>query len=389
MGSVDSTELLIIGAGPFGLSLAAYAGHLGIDHAVVGEPMGFWKDHMPSGMYLRSACDWHFDALGVDTIEAYVRDHQKTPKDVEPLSLDFYLGYPEWFIARKHIKPVRKAVTSLNLAADGRYQAQFDDGSEVTARNVVVAVGFAYFARVPREVADVLPAERCAHTLDRINLERLAGKRVLIIGGRQSAFEWAALLAEAGAREVHVSYRHETPAFTPSDWTWVEPLLNRMLDEPGWYRSLRADEQDELSRRLWSEGRLKLEPWLAPRIDLDNVHLWPKTRVAGSVLNGAGSTRVCFDTGEEIDVDEVIFATGYAVDITRVPFLRDGNVLQHIEVQDGFPVLNTHLQTTSGGLFMTSMAATRDFGPFFGFTVAVRASARLIGDAVSARLERA
>jgi len=43
MASVDNTDLLIIGAGPFGLSLAAYAAHLGIEHAIVGEPMAFWK----------------------------------------------------------------------------------------------------------------------------------------------------------------------------------------------------------------------------------------------------------------------------------------------------------------------------------------------------------
>ena len=55
MGATDSTDLLIIGAGPFGLSLAAYASDLGIQNVIVGEPMSFWKEHMPTGMYLRSA----------------------------------------------------------------------------------------------------------------------------------------------------------------------------------------------------------------------------------------------------------------------------------------------------------------------------------------------
>jgi cation diffusion facilitator CzcD-associated flavoprotein CzcO len=378
---------LIIGAGPFGLSLAAYAGELGIDHVIVGEPMSFWKDHMPSGMYLRSACDWHFDASGVDTIEAYLREQGKKPKDVEPLPLDFYLGYPEWFIARKRIEPLRRIVTALHLTAHGQYLAVLDDGSEIMSSNVVVAVGFVYFARVPPDIAEVLPTERCGHTLDGVDLKRLAGKRVLIIGGRQSAFEWAALLAEAGADEINVSYRHETPSFAPSDWTWVGPLLDRTIDDPAWFRSLSIEEQGDVSRRLWGEGRLKLEPWLGRRIAENNIRLWPKTRVVASELNNAGSLDVRFDTGDRIDVDEVIFATGYAVDVARVPFLREGNILQHIAVQDGFPVLDTHFQTTSNGLFITSMAATRDFGPFFGFTVAVRASARLIGDAVAEGLD--
>ena len=35
--------LLIVGAGPFGLAMAAYARGRGWEHAILGEPMEFWK----------------------------------------------------------------------------------------------------------------------------------------------------------------------------------------------------------------------------------------------------------------------------------------------------------------------------------------------------------
>ena len=54
---MQGTELLVVGAGPFGLALASAASRKGINHVVVGRPMAFWKEHMPAGMLLRSASD--------------------------------------------------------------------------------------------------------------------------------------------------------------------------------------------------------------------------------------------------------------------------------------------------------------------------------------------
>ena len=82
------TDLLIIGAGPFGLAIAAQASHLGIDHLIVGKPMEFWRKNMPQGMLLRSACDWHLDPVNMHTIERFLESRGQTPHDVEPLSLD-------------------------------------------------------------------------------------------------------------------------------------------------------------------------------------------------------------------------------------------------------------------------------------------------------------
>src|SRR5262249_23176578 len=64
------------------------------------------------------------------------------------------------------------------------------------------------------------------------------------------------------------------------------------------------------------------------------------------------------------------------------PLLATGTLLDRIARRDGFPVLDDALQTTVPGLFVTSLPATRDFGSFFAFTAAVRASARIIGRAI-------
>ena len=377
--TVDTT-LLVIGAGPFGLAMAVQAHELGIDHVVVGQPMSFWREHMPTGMVLRSGCDWHLDPTERDTFERFLDTRGQTPSDVEPLPLDLYLEYAEWFEAMKGIRARSSRVTRLEQR-DGRFGARLDDGTELTAEQALLAVGFAPFAHIPDDLRVLVPAERSSHTRDCVAPDRFAGQRVLIVGGRQSAFESAALLTEAGAAAVHVCHRHETPAFVASDWSWVEPLLARIGNEPGWYRALPDVERAALNTRFWSEGRLKLEPWLGPRVHHESITIRPETVVLGSELTST-SVRVRLDTGDNVEVDHVLFATGYKVDLKRVSFLSAGNLLQRIQRRDGYPVLDDFLQTTVPGLFVTSLPAAREFGLFFAFTAAVRASARIVGRAL-------
>lgn len=48
-------DLLVIGAGPYALATAALAQERAITTAIVGRAMGFRREHMPPGMFLRSA----------------------------------------------------------------------------------------------------------------------------------------------------------------------------------------------------------------------------------------------------------------------------------------------------------------------------------------------
>jgi cation diffusion facilitator CzcD-associated flavoprotein CzcO len=246
------------------------------------------------------------------------------------------------------------------------------------ARHIVLAIGFGAFAYIPAELAAKLPAGRFSHTRDSVRFGEFLGKRVVIVGGRQSAHEWAALLHEAGAAEVHVVHRQDLPAFTESDWSWVSPMVDRMIDDPGWFRRLPPAEQESISRRLYTEGRLKIEPWLESRVIRDGIRRWPNTCIATCVETRHGDLAIHLDNDERILADHIILATGYKVQIDRLPLLAQGNILTQLETRNGFPVLSEHFETSVPGLAITSMPATQDFGPFFGFTIAVRMSARVI-----------
>jgi cation diffusion facilitator CzcD-associated flavoprotein CzcO len=373
--------LLIIGAGPFGLALAAYAKHHEIPHLVVGKPMEFWQANMPEGMTLRSGCDWHLDPMDVHTIDAYLATLGKRSSDVEPLPLSIFLEYAKWFAREKDIESLPLYVERLeytNVPADP-FRAVMEDGRVLSASHVVIAVGFEYFKHLPPDLLKRLPPGRFFHTCDLTKFDKLKAKRCLIIGGRQSAFEWAALINEAGAAEIHMSYRHVSPTFASSSWEWVNPILDHMVEHPAWFRNLLATEKEELSRRLWAEGRLKLEPWLKARVMQDAITLWPETNVVRCEELPNGELQIELNSKQILLVDYVILATGYRVDIQRVPFLQRGNILEMLASEDGFPLLDESFQTSVRNLFVTSIAANHDFGPFFAFTVGARASAKIMG----------
>ena len=388
-------DLLIIGAGPFGLALAAQAAQDGIEHVVVGKPMEFWRENMPKGMFLRSACDWHLDPLNVHTIEAFLHTQGKTAEQVEPLSLDFYLSYAAWFQQQKNITPVplylERLDYSLTNDADHPFSATTASGDTITARRVVLAPGFKHFAHAPSELITKLPQGRYQHTCTFVDFSDAKNKRYLIIGGRQSAYEWAALLLESGAKAVHIAHRHASPTFDVADWSWVNELVDNMADDPSWFRRLSQTEKDAIAHRLWAEGRLKLEPWLEPRLKDDRLRVWPQTQLisctetqnqksTAAIDNTATELpelHVTLSNNETITIDKIVLATGYKVDITRVPLLSP-NLLTKLETRNGFPVLDDHFETSIPNFFITSMPAMQDFGPFFGFTISVRTSAKLI-----------
>ena len=113
-----SDEVLVIGAGPFGLSISAHLRALGVDHRIVGRPMDTWRAHMPPGMKLRSepyGSDMASPQAGYD-VEAYSRLHGLDYVErLGPLWIERFLDYADWYT--ESLVPEVDDVTVTDVAA--------------------------------------------------------------------------------------------------------------------------------------------------------------------------------------------------------------------------------------------------------------------------------
>ncbi len=366
------TDLLVVGAGPYAYSAAAFARANGIDTHVVGRPMAFWREQMPADMFLRSGPDWHLDGTGEYNFEAFFEDRGLRPADFDPVPIGLFLEYTEWFRERTSLDIDQRMVADL-AASDERFVATMEDGSTITADKVLAVPGIRHFLNLPDWYPDV-PADRRVHTSELVCFDELAGARVAVIGGRQSAYEWAALLCDHGAEQVHVVHRHPVPTFAKVSWAFVNPYVDQTLEHRGWWRGLPTAEQQRITREFWQVGRLTLEPWLVPRMDPSVVTSHPDCAVVDVAVHER-EVGLTLSDGTVVTAELVVFASGYKADLGHVPYLE--GVLDRVSVIDGFPALSEGFETSLPGLYVTGFASTRDFGPFYGFTKGCPSSARI------------
>jgi len=375
-----SVDVVVVGAGPYGLSLAAHLRARGVEHRIFGEPMGSWKHNMPPGMLLKSypwATNLSAPRSEFELDRFYAECALPYHDCLMPLPLSRFIEYGEAFQARYAPGVERKTLMSLEPCA-GHFRATFDYGEAVYARRVVVAVGLHPFKRLPNE-ASHLPADLCSHSGEYGSLERLDRKDVIVVGHGSSASDLAALLHERGVAVSLVSRRPNLHfADRPRPRTLFERTTAPMSGlGNGWTLAVCA-HGPQLIRLLPEQLRVRLAHTraLGP---LGGAFM--KDRVIGQVPLRLGDTIHGIKTGNgkitldlrnadgarhSMRADHVIFATGYKVDIDRLSFLNQP-LLRQIRLVDGAPQLSSHYETSVPGLHFIGPAAANSFGPVCRF----------------------
>ncbi len=392
--SAPECDVAILGAGPYGLAAAAHLHAAnGLDIRVFGRPMSFWEQQMPQGMCLRSpyVASNIADPGRELTLDAFENDRAEPL--AQPVGLEHFVDYGCWFQQQSFPDLDRRKIAQVE--ANGSFRLELEDGDCLSARRLVVAGGIMPFAWTPREFRR-LPPELASHSSEHRDLSGFAGRRVIVIGGGQSALESAALLHEAGAdvevlvrapriyflRRAHGVLHRLGPVtrllFAPAE---VGPAgVSRLVSAPSWYRRLPRLLQDRMSvRSLRPAGAA----WLVPRLEQVEIALGHTVTDASASRDGQ-SVELRLDDGSLRTCDHVLLATGYRVDISAYPFLP-GALVSRIARAGGYPKLDRGFQSSVPGLHFLGAPSAWSYGPLMRFVAGTEFAAPVLAKAILGR----
>jgi cation diffusion facilitator CzcD-associated flavoprotein CzcO len=384
-----SHQVAIVGAGPYGLAVAAHLRSRGVGFRIFGDPMGSWRHNMPAGMFLKSegSASSISDPARSHTLGRYCADHGLPYADAGlPVPIGTFVSYGLWF-ARTLVPDLEQVQVSRIAPSGGAFEVSLATGETMRARAVVVASGLTDYAHIPSSLAG-LPSELVSHPSEHADLSRFAGRDVTVVGAGQSALESAALLHEAGASVRVLVRRPEI------EWNSGPPRTERRLRERmrmpgsglgnGWSLWLSANAAP-MFRHCPAGTRIRLVRetlgpagawWLRERLD-DGVPMHLATRVeSASVRDGRAHLRLANGDGpREVATDHVLAATGYRPDVSRIPFLAP-DLAGRLRRVGGAPALSARFESSVPGLHFVGLSAAHTFGPVCRFVVGSEFTAR-------------
>jgi Pyridine nucleotide-disulphide oxidoreductase len=375
----EIVDVAIIGAGPYGLSVAAHLAHHGVDFRIFGSPMHTWRTSMPEGMVLKSEGNSSdlYDPDGEMTLARFCAERGLPYKDVGfPIPLSTFIEYGIAFQQRFVPRLEDKTVAQVRPAAYG-FDLQMEDGEVVPARRVIVAAGIRAYEYLPPKLA-ALPAGMASHSAMHVNVDRFAGQEVAIIGSGASAVNLAPLLHKAGASPTLIARRAKIAYCGPP----TERSLWDHIKEPesglgtGW-RSWACctmpmvfHAMPEAFRVMIVQRHLPAAPGWTLQPQVEGI----VPTITGALIARAdaveGRVRLeldLLDGGKRIvTADHVIAGTGYKVDMRRLPFLG-AELLERLDCVNHTPRLSRWFESSVPGLHFLGTAAANSFGPMMRF----------------------
>jgi thioredoxin reductase len=375
----SAVDVAIVGAGPYGLSLAAHLGAGKVSYRIFGSPMSSWRN-MPNGTWLKSEgfASSLFDPESSFTLARYCQEHSVPYADVGvPVPIETFVAYGIEF-QRRFAPHLDETVVTSVVPVAGGFELTTEAGETVCSKRVVVAAGITHFSFIPPVLGD-LPHEFVTHSSDHKDVNRFGGRRVAVIGAGASAIDLAGLLHEAGA-DTHLIARRSNIAFHEAP-TEPRPIAQRVLNPRsglglGWRSRLCTDapllfhSMPKKIRARAVQRHLGPAPgWFAKTRFVGRVTSHLGTRMKGANVRG-NNVSLEFTQEDnlvkELQFDHVICGTGYKVKLQRLGFLNLA-IRSQMATADDVPLLTRNFESVVPGLYFIGLASSNSFGPLCRF----------------------
>ena len=382
-------DIAVIGAGPYGLSIAAHLSAAGLDLRIFGTPMQTWRQRVPRGMKMKSEgfASTLYDPARSFRMKDYCAEQGIEYADIGlPTPVDVFAAYGEAFQKRfvGHLEDTQ--VRSVERE-EKHFVIKLETGEVARFRKVIVATGIAAYAHVAPELRG-LPAHLMTHSSACNELDQFAGKRMIVVGGGASAADCAALLSLAGADVQLVTRRQQLSFHAPPRKRGIAAKLRHPFSPigPSW-KSVFCCELPLVFHAMPEEFRLKVTRRHAGPAPCwfvrDQVERKVKVHTAAQVVDAheAGDGVVLElstpDGPVRLEADHVVAATGYKVDINCLPMLTP-SILGQIRMVENTPILSRSFESSVPGLFFVGAPSANSFGPLVRFACGAGFTARRI-----------
>jgi thioredoxin reductase len=398
--SPDPSRLLdavIIGSGPYGLSIAAHFRGSGISYRIFGPAMDSWISHMPKGMLLKSDgfASNVYDPGGEFTLKKYCLEGGIEYADMgTPVKLETFASYGLAFRRRMVPELEETTVVSVELSPEG-FALELETRERVMAKRVIFAVGISHFQYIPPNLQH-LPPQYLSHSFQHSDLEGFRGRCVAVLGAGASAIDLAGLLYDIGAdvrliaRDHDLVFHQKMLLNRPrSLWQQVRSPLSCLgpglksrlyADSPGFFRRLPESYRLQTARNFLGPAG----GWFSKEKVIGKVPLLlgcvpERAEISDNRVNL--SLRSRDEKEQNVWLDHIIAATGYQVNLERLTFLSP-ELREKIRILDGSPILSAAFESSVPGLYFVGLAAANSFGPVMRFACGARYSARRLADEV-------
>ncbi|MEM9137182.1 MAG: NAD(P)/FAD-dependent oxidoreductase, partial [Cyanobacteria bacterium P01_F01_bin.42] len=220
---------LIIGAGFVGLGMAQSLKAAGVPYDQVDasdDIGGNWHHGVYSTAHIISS-------KKITQFTQFPMPEHYPPFPSAQNMVDYIQQFADHYGLREHIR-LRCKVTLVRPVADSRWEVTFETGETYIYKGVVLCNGHHWCKRFPELKGEF--SGPILHSKDYRHPDQLRDKRVLVIGGGNSACDIAAEAARVGSRSV-LSLR-ESVWFIPKSFAGIPTANLSRLWTPEWLQRL-------------------------------------------------------------------------------------------------------------------------------------------------------